>query len=185
MAETICPVVDGARLEGHRGSVVVHVVGATSSSALLGAIVAGIGSLLGAPWDDITPAVIVLAAALGLGATWGLPIPSLEGRRQVPEWWRTYFAPRPAAFLYGAALGVGFPFHLRYLTLTCVTAALTATGDVATGTGAMGLFGLFRALSVTPALRVRNAGGEAGDLWLNRSVLAALALAGAAAIVSA
>ncbi len=185
MAETICPVVDGAKLEGHRGSMALHVAGAALTASVMGAVAAGIGQLLGAPWDEITPFAIALTAAAGVAATWGAPIPSIEGRRQVPEWWRTYFGPRPAAFLYGAALGIGFPFHLRYLTLTSVAVEVIATGDLAMGAIVLGLFGVVRSLSVAPTLRDAPAGGETADLWLNRLVLGAMSVGTIATIASA
>ena len=38
----------------------------------------------------------------------GIRVPVPQLRRQVPDWWRTYFGRPLAAFLYGAGLGVGF-----------------------------------------------------------------------------
>jgi len=47
-------------------------------------------------------------------------VPVAQLRRQVPEWWRTFFGRRVASVLYGAGLGVGFLTYLSHGTLVVV-----------------------------------------------------------------
>jgi hypothetical protein len=88
----------------------------------------------------------------------GLPVPVPERRRQVPEWWRTFFSPDAAAFLYGLGLGIGFLTFLRYGTLVVVAVAALASGDPVAGAALVLPFGLARALSVVVAAEARDAG---------------------------
>ena len=90
-----------------------------------------------------------------------VPIPQL--RRQVPDWWRTYFGRPVAAFLYGAGLGVGFFTYLGHGTLVAVTVAVAATGRPALGALAMAPFGLARGLAPLVGARVDDA-AEGGRL---------------------
>src|SRR5437867_2374248 len=106
MIETITPVVHGGRTLSYWTSVGMHVLAATATAAALGAALGLVGTLVG-------PSAVVAAAAVGLIALLyaarelaGLPIPLPERRRQVPEWWRTFFSPGVAAALYGAGLGI-------------------------------------------------------------------------------
>src|ERR671923_2620916 len=112
MVETITPVVHGGR-ERWLGAVALHVVGATLTAGIFGALLAGTGRLLGAPFDRAGLLIVAAAAAvyaIGLFPGIAVPVPAL--RRQVPAWWRTFFSPGVTAFLYGAGLGVGFLTYL-------------------------------------------------------------------------
>src|SRR5688572_12660484 len=67
-----------------------------------------------------------------------IPVPQL--RRQVPDWWRTYFGRPLAAFLYGAGLGVGFLTFLGHGTLVAVTFGVASTGRPLLGSLVMAPF---------------------------------------------
>jgi hypothetical protein len=157
MVETITPVVHGGRARRWVGAVALHAAGASASAAAFGAALGAAGGLLGAPWGVagavLVAAVAALYAARELG---GLAVPLPDRRKQVPEWWRTFFPPPVAAFLYGAALGIGFLTFLRFGTLVAVTAAAFASGDPLVGALMIGPFGLARGLSVAVAASGRS-----------------------------
>jgi cytochrome c biogenesis protein CcdA len=152
MAETITPVVHGGRRGAYLFSSVLHVVGATVTAAAFGAALGGVGALLRAPWDTATPvAVAVVAFVYLLRESLRVPVPLPDRKRQVPEWWRTFFSPPVAAFLYGAGLGVGVLTYLTFGTFAAVMAGAVASGDVLTGVVLCAPFGLARGLAVTAA----------------------------------
>ena len=157
MVETITPVVHGGRAARWAGSVALHVTGAVASAAAFGAILGGAGSLLGAPWGGGGALLIALVAALYVvreAAVVPVPVPQL--RRQVPQWWRTFFSVPVAAFLYGAGLGVGFLTYLAHGTLVVVAVAAAASGEPLVGAALLAPFGLARGLSVLVAVRARR-----------------------------
>src|SRR4029450_5381056 len=147
MLETITPVVHGGRAGRWAGSVALHATGAVASGATFGAILGGVGSLLGAPWGGGGALVIALVGALYLvgEATRG-PGPVAQRRRQVPQWWRTFFSVPVTAFLYGAGLGVGFLTYLAHGTLVVVAVAAVASGKPLVGAALLAPFGLARGL---------------------------------------
>lgn len=149
MVQTITPVVHGGRAGRWAVAVALHALGASAAAAAFGAALGAVGGLLGAPWG---PAGVVAAAGIaGLYAVrelLGVPVPLPDRHRQVPEWWRAFFPPRVAAFLYGAALGVGFLTFLRHGTLVAVAAVAVASGDPALGALVVAPFGIARGLSV-------------------------------------
>jgi hypothetical protein len=153
MVETITPVVHGERARW-RGTLVLHTLGATVTAAGFGAALGWVGGLLGAPWGR--PGLIALAAAAaayGIGelSRRRLPIPQL--RRQVPDWWRTFFGRPVAAVLYGAGLGVGFFTYLAHGTFVVVALAAVASGEPGIGGLVVAPFGLVRGLSAALAWR--------------------------------
>ena len=157
MAETITPVVHGGKRRPYLVASALHVVGATLSAAALGFVLAAGGALLGAPWDPATPALVAGVAALYLlREAFRLPIPLPDRKRQVPEWWRTFFSPPTAAFLYGTGLGVGFLTYLSFGTFVAVMAGAFASGDLAEGASLCAAFGLGRSLAI-PGVTSRNA----------------------------
>src|SRR4029450_7816692 len=102
MVETITPVVHGGRAKWVRG-VAVHVAAATGTAAALGALLGAFGAGVGAPWGGEGLWALAAAAAWYAASEQRLlvaPIPQL--RRQVPDWWRTYYGPTVTAGLYGA-----------------------------------------------------------------------------------
>src|SRR5215211_7385123 len=125
MVDTITPVVH----EGRRGkwlvSVVLHTLGATAAAAFIGLILGTIGLVLDNTVDaEIRVAIIgVLALVYCAREAFKLPIPIPDRHKQVPEWWRTFFSPPVAAFLYGVGLGVGFFTYLLFGTFVVVSAA--------------------------------------------------------------
>ncbi len=157
MVETITPVVHGGRTGRWAGSVALHVTGAVASAAAFGAILGAAGSLLGAPWRGGGTLLIALVAVLylvGEANVVQVPVPQL--RRQVPQWWRTFFSVSVAAFLYGAGLGVGFLTYLAHGTLVVVAVAVAASGTPLMGAALVAPFGLVRGMSVLVTARVRE-----------------------------
>jgi len=157
MVETITPVVHGGRAGRWAGSVALHVTGAVASAAAFGAILGAAGSLLGAPWRGGGALLIALVAVLYLvGEATVVPVPVPQLRRQVPQWWRTFFSVPVAAFLYGAGLGVGFLTYLAHGTLVVVAVAAAASGTPLMGAALVAPFGLARGMSVLVTARARE-----------------------------
>ena len=148
MVETITPVVHGRRSRYYL-SIALHTLAATLTAAATGLVLGAVGSLAGAPWGRVTIATIVGVAVLyALRESLRLPIPLPNARRQVPEWWRTYFSPPVAATLYGAGLGIAFVTFLSYGTFVAVAVGALASGDPLFGAALCAPFGLARALAV-------------------------------------
>jgi hypothetical protein len=168
MVETITPVVHGGRARWIR-AVALHVLGAAVTAALFGAALGATGSLLGAPWGPagaIAVAVVALAYAVDeVPGVW-LPVPQLK--RQVPDWWRTFFGPSVASFLYGAGLGVGFLTFLAHGTLVAVGAAAIAIGDPVRGALILGAFGVARGVAILVSGSITSV--EEGAALLDRLV---------------
>src|SRR4029077_16450578 len=90
-------------------AVALHAFGSTVTAGVFGALLGAAGALLSAPWGAASVALVGIAAALYTAReAFGLPMPVPAARRQVPDWWRTFFSWPVAAALYGAGLGVGF-----------------------------------------------------------------------------
>jgi len=173
MVETINPVVYGGPRSRWRTALALHVLGATGAAGLFGAALGAAGSLLGAPWGRIaTGALAGLALLYLLREATGLPVPVLEARRQVPDWWRTFFSRNVTAFIYGAGVGIGFLTYLGHGTLLVVSAAALASGRPLVAALLVAPFGLARALSVgigartsDPAMLVNALAGFARRGW--------------------
>lgn len=149
MVETITPMVHGGSRRGWGVSVTLHVVAATLVAGAFGAALGAAGGALGAPWGSgwaVLLGAVGLAALLRETGVLGFAVPQL--RRQVPNWWRTYFGPYAAAALYGGALGVGFLTFVRHATLLVVVIAAASTGDPVLGAVMVAPFGLARAAAV-------------------------------------
>lgn len=149
MVQTITPVVHGGRRSRWSMTLALHTLGAVVSAGAFGVALGTVGAVLGAPWGTagglLVGALALLYAAREL---FGLPIPIPDRRRQVPEWWRTTFSARTAAFLYGLGLGIGFFTYLRFGTLVVVSAVAVGSGDPLAGAVVLAPFGLARGLSV-------------------------------------
>lgn len=173
MVETIAPVVHGTRRERYRASLFTHALGAAAAASIVGAALGGVGYVLRAPWGR-GGAVFVGALALTYAAreAVGLPIPLLDRHRQVPEWWRTFFSPPVAAFLYGVGLGSGFFTFLTFGTFIAVAGAALASGSPAVGALLCAPFGLARALSLAAA-HARAGDKEPGEIVDRLEALAA------------
>ena len=146
--------------------------GPTATASAFGATLGWLGALLGAPWQR--PGLLALAPisalfALGDLTPFRVPVPQL--RRQVPDWWRTYFGRSFVALLYGAGLGVGFLTYLSYGTLVVVAFAAVASGRPAVGAIMMAPFGLARGLSA--AVSWRSIDQERSRALVDRLVAAA------------
>jgi hypothetical protein len=193
MVETISPVVHGTRTRWV-GALALHAAGATVTAAAFGALVAAVGAAFGAPWGRAGGVLLAAVAGLYLlRELTGIRVPVPQLRRQVPDWWRTYFGRPVAAFLYGAGLGVGFFTFLGHGTLLVVTVGAAATGRPAWGALVMAPFGLARGLAplVSARSRVPEDGRRLVDRLssmpdglrsaMNGLALAAVAVAAAAA----
>jgi hypothetical protein len=166
MVETISPVVYGSRTKW-AGAVALHAAGAAATAAVFGAAVAAAGALLGAPWGRAGAVVVAVAAVVYVvRELTGVRIPVPQLRRQVPDWWRTYFGRPLAAFLYGAGLGVGFLTFLGHGTLVVVTIGVAATGRPLLGALVMAPFGLARGLA--PLVGARSNVPEDGARLVDR-----------------
>ena len=166
MVETISPVVYGTRTRW-AGALALHAAGATATAAAFGAAAAAVAALLGAPWGRAGEVVLAAVAVLYLvRELTGLRVPVPQLRRQVPDWWRTYFGRPVAAFLYGAGLGVGFFTFLGHGTLVVVTVGAAATGRPLLGALVMAPFGLARGLA--PLVAARSEEPEDGRRLVDR-----------------
>ena len=157
MVETITPVVHGGRSRRYWSSVALHTLGAALAAALLGVALGAIGGLAGAPWGR-AGLVVIAVVALVYAAREGLhlPIPLPDRHAQVPDWWRTFFSPGVAAFLYGAGLGAGFLTFLSFGTYVAVVAGAVASGSPLIGAALCIPFGVMRGLSVTVSRSARS-----------------------------
>jgi hypothetical protein len=192
MVETINPVVHGERRSGWAVDVCLHVAGATIVAGAFGAALGAAGRLLGAPWGLGGPVVVAALALAYTGAeAAGLRLPVPQAKRQVPDWWRTFFSRPVFSFLYGAGLGVGFLTYLTRGTLVVVASYAFASGRPGMGLLVMAPFGLARSGAVLVAARMRTE-REARDLvhrlaessrrsgWLAANVIATAAIAAVA-----
>ncbi len=151
MVETITPVVHGGRGRW-LGALALHTLGATATAAAFGAALGAAGALLGAPFGRAgLISLAILAAAYAAAELSGLRVPVPQLRRQVPDWWRTFFGRPVAAALYGAGLGIGFFTYLAHGTLVVVAGAAFAGGRPALGAVLLAPFGLVRGLSAASA----------------------------------
>ena len=154
MVETITPVVHGGRRKRYWSSVALHALGATLAAATFGLILGGAGALLRAPWGRLGAAIVAVVAIMYLvREAFGLQIPLPERHAQVPQWWRNFFSPPLASFLYGAGLGIGFFTFLQFGTYVAVAAAAFLSGDALIGLLVCLPFGLTRGLSVVLTAR--------------------------------
>jgi hypothetical protein len=161
MVETITPVVHGGSRERWGISLALHAFGATVAAAIVGSLLAGAGALVGAPWGVPGAVLVVVAAALYVARELGAPVPVPQLRRQVPDWWRTFFPPHVAAFLYGLGLGPGFLTYLGHGTVVVVAVAAFASGRPLLGAAVLAPFGLARGLGPVLAFGVRSPGDAA------------------------
>jgi hypothetical protein len=157
MVETITPVVHGGSRSRWAILVALHVAGATLAAAVFGAMLGTVGVLLDAPWGAAGTALVATLAGLYLAReALGLRVPVPQLRRQVPDWWRTFFPFAPAAFLYGVGLGVGFFTYLSHGTLVAVAASALASGRPLVGAALLAPFGFARGASAIVAMRSRT-----------------------------
>jgi hypothetical protein len=156
MVETITPVVHGGSRSRWGISLAVHAIGAAVAAAIVGSLLAGAGALLGAPWGVPGAVLVVAAAALYAARELGAPVPVPQLRRQVPEWWRTFFPPHVAAFLYGLGLGPGFLTYLGHGTVVVVSVGAFASGRPLLGAAVLAPFGLARGVGPVLAFGVRS-----------------------------
>jgi Methylamine utilisation protein MauE len=163
MVETITPVVHGGSRSRWGISLALHAFGAVVAAAIVGSLLAGAGALLGAPWGVPGALLVAVAAALYVARELGAPVPVPQLRRQVPDWWRTFFPPHVAAFLYGLGLGPGFLTYLGHGTVVVVSVAAFASGRPLLGGAVLAPFGLARGLGPVLAFGVRSP-RDAADL---------------------
>jgi Methylamine utilisation protein MauE len=158
MVETITPMVHGGSRTRWAGAVAVHTLAATIVAGVFGGALGGIGRLLGAPWAGAGWPLVGLVALAGIShELFATPFPVPQLRRQVPNWWRTFFGPYPAAALYGGALGVGFLTFITHATLVVVCVAAIASGRPVVGAAMLAPFGFARGIG---ALVAASAGGD-------------------------
>src|SRR4249920_3846286 len=142
MVETITPVVHGGSRSRWGVSLALHAIGAGVAAAIVGSLLAGAG----APWGVPGAVLVAAAAALYLARELGAPVPVPQLRRQVPDWWRTFFPPHVAAFLYGLGLGPGFLTYMGHGTVVVLSVAAFSSGRPLLGAAVLAPFGLARRL---------------------------------------
>ena len=156
MVETITPVVHGGSRSRWGTSLALHAIGAAVAAAIVGSLLAGAGALLSAPWGVPGAVLVAAAAALYLARELGAPVPVPQLRRQVPDWWRTFFPPHVAAFLYGLGLGPGFLTYMGHGTVVVLSVAAFSSGRPLLGAAVLAPFGLARGLGPVLAFGVRS-----------------------------
>ena len=154
MVETITPVVHGGSRSRWGISSPCTALGA-AAAAIVGSLLAGAARC--SARRGVPGAVLVAAAAaLYVARELGAPVPVPQLRRQVPDWWRTFFPPHVAAFLYGLGLGPGFLTYLGHGTFVVVSVAAFASGRPLLGAAVLAPFGLARGLGPVLAFGVRS-----------------------------
>jgi Methylamine utilisation protein MauE len=154
MVETITPVVHGGSRAKWAVAVALHALAATLVAGAFGAALGAAGGALGAPWGSGGALLVALAAAWASARELlGVPFPVPQLRRQVPDWWRTFFPPIASATLYGGALGIGFLTYLLHATLVVVAIAAFASGRALEGALLVAPFGLARGAAAVAAVR--------------------------------
>ena len=159
MVETIAPVVYGNRRR-YLLAVSIHVLSAGVTGALFGSALGLMGMIGGAPWTTWGLVLVVAVATLYAGRELiGLPIPLFDRRRQVPDWWRTFYGPLTTAALYGAGLGIGFLTFLRHGTYLVACAIALASGDPLVGAALGASFGAARGVTALSSWRTTDSEG--------------------------
>src|SRR4029450_7867010 len=190
MVETITPVVHGGSRERWGISLALHAIGAAVAAAIVGSLLAGAGGARPAPggggggggragggiavavrggarggrgprWGVPGAWLVVAAAALYVARELGAPVPVPQLRRRGPDWWRPFFPPHVAAFLYGLGLGPGFLTYLGHGTVVVVTVAAFASGRPLLGAAGLAPFGLAPGVGPVLAFGVRSPGDAA------------------------
>ena len=157
MVETITPVVHGGRRARWGWVLALHVAGATLAAGAFGAALGLVGAGMRAPWAGVGPSVVAVAGLVYLAReALGIRVPVPQLRRQVPDWWRTYFPFAPSAFLYGVGLGVGFLTYLTHGTLVVVSVAAVASGRPWLGALLLAPFGAARGATAVVARYART-----------------------------
>jgi len=157
MVETIAPVVHGGRNRRYWIAVALHVLGAGLSAAAFGLLLGAVGAVLNVSANVAVGLVVTVAVLYAARELLRLPVPLPDLDRQVPDWWRTFFAPPVAAFLYGLGLGVGFLTFLSFGTLVAVAAAAIASAEPLVGAALIMPFGVARGASVVFGARTTTA----------------------------
>jgi hypothetical protein len=130
------------------------VLGAALAAATVGVALGTLGGVLGAPWGRPGGTLLAVAAGLyTLREAGALRLPTLAARRQVPEWWRSFYAPNTSALLYGLSLGVGFATTLSHGTLAVVCVGAFLSGDPRQGLLFAAPFGIARGAAAALAGR--------------------------------
>jgi len=151
MVETFTPAVCGSRSR-QRLAIALFALAALVASAVLGATLGFVGSLVGTRPALIAAAALAFLAALREAGILRLPLP--QSRRQVPERWQYE---RPLALWsagYGAGLGLGFLTFQPVATFWVACAAALALGKPVAAAGCFALYGAGRAfMAVWPRHR--------------------------------
>ena len=126
-------------------------LGATLAGAAFGALVGGLGTLLGlGQWRPWTVAIVTLVA---LGLSLRRTPPKLGRQRQVQRRWAPEVSAGRVYLIWGAMLGCGVAtpvFHTAFVLL----AGAQLTAGVALGAASGALFGLARqGVALVPVLR--------------------------------
>jgi hypothetical protein len=162
MAETITLAVHGGRRRGYAVTLLVHALGATLAGSALGLLLGAAGAVVGLSWSGTEPIVVLLVTTTyAARELLGIPVPLPQRRAQVPDWWRTFFGTRVAAFLYGVGLGAGFLTYLSHGTFVAVALCALVSGDPLLGALLCAPFGAARAAAIVATGGAGSDGVEA------------------------
>jgi len=168
MVETFTPAVCGSRPR-QRLAIALFAVAAILASALLGATLGLVGSLIGTRPALIGAAALAFLALLREAGILRLPVP--QSRRQVPERWQ-YELPLPLwSTGYGAGLGAGFLTFQPVATFWVACAAALALGRPLFAAACFALYGAGRAFMATWPRRREPDGPAAVEKLVGRSSL--------------
>ena len=168
MVETFTPAVCGSRLR-ERLAIALFALAALVASAVLGATLGFVGSLVGTRPALIAAGALAFLAALREAGILRLPIP--QSRRQVPERWQ-YDLPLPLwSAGYGAGLGLGFLTFQPVATFWVACAAALALGRPLAAAGCFALYGAGRAFMATWPRRREPNGPAAVEKLVGRAPL--------------
>lgn len=196
MLSSISPVGEASRQQRWWVTATAYTVASAAGGALLGAVVGGVGGLLGvAATTGWSVGVLLLALLLGAGAdARRLPLTPPRWRRQVDERWLTTYRGWVYGVGYGAQLGLGVATIVPTAAIYVLLVAAVLTGGMLPGATIGAAFGAARAVPLllmapvrTPAaLRGAHRRLDAAGPWAHRAtVLAQLSLAMVAAGVLA
>jgi hypothetical protein len=141
MVETFTPAVCGSKRR-QRIALAGFAAGAIGVSALVGALLGGLGALIGRELALLVAGLAVLAAARETGL---LRVPLPQMRRQVPERWRVELSLPVWSVGYGAGLGAGFLTFQPVATFWVACAAAVALASPVAAAACFAAYGAARA----------------------------------------
>lgn len=152
-------------VQGSKSASLLHVLGGTVSSVILGLLIGIFASITQLLSDTQSLFLLLALAAMllvaGLADLGFINIPLLNVERQTPGSWPCSLGQRPAAFAWGLDLGLGVSTRVAYVSIYAIPVAAALSGGVLAAMAVMGAFGLGRTVAVAvPSLAL---GASSGD----------------------